>query len=119
MRARIDRRHRAWAAGTPLPQTMGAQLAPVRAASHNRQKDSIMAIDAHEGGHRPEPGLGLALLTVLVMVLTTAVLSGLIYLLMLGVAATSSGQQSSPVEQPAVSTPATPPASTPIAPATK
>ena len=79
-----------------------------------------MAIDAHEGGHRPEPGLGLALLTVLVMVLTTAILSGLIYLLMLGVAATSSGQHSSPVaEQPAIAAPAAAPPSTPISPETK
>jgi hypothetical protein len=75
-----------------------------------------MAIDVHDGGHRPEPGLGLALLTVLVMVLTTAVLSGLIYLLMLGVAATSAGQQSTRgAEQPAIAAPA----ATPISPPTK
>jgi hypothetical protein len=68
-----------------------------------------MAIDVHDGAHRPEPGLGLALLAVLVMVLTTAVLSGLIYLLMLGVTATSSGQQSSTgAEQPAIAAPASP-----------
>jgi len=79
-----------------------------------------MAIDVHEGGHRPEPGLGLALLTVLVMVLTTAVLSGLIYLLMLGVSATSAGQQSTRgADQPAITTPASTPAATPISPPTK
>ena len=78
-----------------------------------------MAIDAHDAGHRPEPGLGLALLTVLVMVLTIAVLSGLIYVLMLAVAATSSGQQSPVAEQPALTAPAARPASTPISPPTK
>ena len=68
-----------------------------------------MAIDVHEGGNRPEPGLGLALLTVLVMVLTTAVLSGLIYVLMLAVAATSSGRHDRATsEQPAVVSPAKP-----------
>ena len=38
-----------------------------------------------EEGHRMEPGLGLALLTVLVMLLVTAVLAGLIYLLMVAI----------------------------------
>ena len=68
-----------------------------------------MATDAHDGAHRAEPGLGLALIAVLVMVVTTAILAGLIYLLMLAVAATSSGQLSSPVEQPAISAPAASP----------
>lgn len=36
-------------------------------------------------GHRMEPGLGLALLTVLVMLLVTAILAGLIYLLMIAI----------------------------------
>ena len=71
-----------------------------------------MAIDVHEGGNRPEPGLALALLTVLVMVLTTAVLYGLIYVLMLGVAATSAGSSAREAprtsEQPGVVSPATP-----------
>ena len=80
-----------------------------------------MAIDVDEGGHRPEPGLGLALLTVLGMVLTTGVLAALIYLLMLGVAATSSGKLESntapaaPVAQPSQQ----PPASSPILPPPK
>jgi hypothetical protein len=73
-------------------------------------KDTIMALEAHDVGNRPEPGLGLALLTVLVMVLTTAVLSGLIYVLMLGVAATSAGSRTAPttVQQPAAVSPASP-----------
>lgn len=40
-----------------------------------------MAIDMEEGGHRPEPGLGLALLTVLTMILCTGLLAFLIYAL--------------------------------------
>jgi hypothetical protein len=68
-----------------------------------------MATDVHEGGTRPEPGLGLALLAVLVMVMTTAVLSGLIYVLMLAVTATSAGQQARPpAEQPAAVSPVSP-----------
>lgn len=69
-----------------------------------------MAIDVHEGGNRPEPGLGLALLAVLVMVLTTAVLSALIYVLMLAVSATSAGSRQAPAafDAPAVVSPATP-----------
>jgi hypothetical protein len=80
-----------------------------------------MAIDVDEGGARPEPGLGLALLTVLAMLLTTAVLALLIYLLMLGVTATSSGKQpQGPTEPIPVSAPSQqPPASTPILPAPK
>lgn len=72
-----------------------------------------MAIEADDTGHRPEPGLARALLTVLTMVLTTAVLFGLIYLLMLGVAATSRGgpgTESSPspvAEQPRAAQPQT------------
>ena len=58
-----------------------------------------MATDAHEGT-RVEPGLGLALLTVLIMVGTTAVLAGLIYALMLGVAATSAGRDDAPAVPP-------------------
>jgi hypothetical protein len=68
----------------------------------------MMAVDVHEGGNRPEPGLGLALLAVAVMVLTTAVLAALIYVLMLAVTATSSGRQAPPaVDQPAAVSPAT------------
>ena len=71
-----------------------------------------MATDVHEGGSRREPGLGLALLTILVMVLTTVVLYGLIYLLMLGVAATSAGSSAREAprtsEQPGVVSPAAP-----------
>jgi len=48
-----------------------------------------MAIQADDGGQRPEPGLARALLSVFTMVLTTAILFVLIYLLMLGVSATS------------------------------
>lgn len=47
-----------------------------------------------EGGHRPEPGLGLALLTVLTMILWTGLLAFLIYALMTAVAATSSEKAS-------------------------
>lgn len=67
-----------------------------------------MATDVDDGGHRSEPGLGLALLAVLVMVLTTAVLAGLIYVLMLGVSATSTGAPQQGGSSPAVVSPATP-----------
>ena len=40
---------------------------------------------AGDEGHRMEPGLGLALLTVLVMLLVTGILAGLIYLLMVAI----------------------------------
>jgi hypothetical protein len=92
-----------------------------------------MAIEADDGLHQ-EPGLARALLTVLTMVVTTAVLFVLIYLLMLGVAATSQGRpatdaspapvggepraaqpaaQSQPIAQPAVpSQPIAPPPQT-------
>ena len=51
-----------------------------------------MATQAEDAGHRPAPGLARALLAVLTMVVTTGVLSGLIYVLMLGIAATSQGR---------------------------
>ena len=50
-----------------------------------------MANEFDEGGNRPEPGLGLALLTVLGMILTMGVLSLLIWALMVGVTATTGG----------------------------
>lgn len=56
-----------------------------------------------EEGHRMEPGLGLALLTVLVMLLVTAVLAGLIYLLMIAI---------SPIDQ---RTPRSRPSESPVA----
>ena len=58
-----------------------------------------MAIEADDGLH-PEPGLARALLTVLTMVVTTAVLFALIYLLMLGVAATSQGRPDDAIQYP-------------------
>lgn len=51
-----------------------------------------MAIDVDDSGNRPEPGMALALLAVLAMILTIAVLSALIWALMVGVAATSTGK---------------------------
>jgi hypothetical protein len=48
-----------------------------------------MATNVDEG-NRPEPGMGLALLSVLVIILTMALLSGLIWALMVGITATSS-----------------------------
>jgi hypothetical protein len=51
-----------------------------------------MATNVDESGHRPEPGLGLALLTVLGMILTIGVLSLLIWGLMIAVAATTAGR---------------------------
>jgi hypothetical protein len=99
--------------------SMGSELAACAEVCRKTHEDRIMAIGVDEGGHRPEPGLGLALLTVLGMVLTTAVLAGLIYLLMLGVTATSSGKPTSnaapvtpvaqPSQQPAASSPILPP----------
>lgn len=63
-----------------------------------------MAIDMEEGGHRPEPGLGMALMTVLTMIVCTAVLAFLIYVLMTAVAATSSDKASAlePMRSPAL-----------------
>jgi Na+-transporting methylmalonyl-CoA/oxaloacetate decarboxylase gamma subunit len=49
-----------------------------------------MEVDDRE--HHPEPGLGLALLTVLGMILTIGVLSLLIWALMIAVAATTAGR---------------------------
>jgi hypothetical protein len=69
---------------------MGARLAHRVCAKIDETRND-MAIEADDG-LRPEPGLGRALLTVLTMVVTTAVLFALIYLLMLGVAATSQGR---------------------------
>jgi hypothetical protein len=101
----------------PAPTT-GPQLAgPREDPTYSNEKDNDMATDVHEGGTRPEPGLALALLAVLVMVVTTFVLAGLIYVLMLGVSATSAGRQALPgTQQPAAVSPAPQPA-TPISPA--
>ena len=98
------------------PGVAGPQLARPREEHVQERKDECMAVDVHEGENRREPGLALALLTVLVMVLTTFVLAGLIYVLMLGVSATSAGRQPlSGTPQPAAVSPATQPA-TPISP---
>ena len=51
-----------------------------------------MATEVEEHDVRSEPGIGLALLTVLGMILTIGVLSVLIWALMLGVAATTAGR---------------------------
>jgi hypothetical protein len=51
-----------------------------------------MAIEVDDREHRPEPGLGVALLTVLGIILTIGVLSLLIWALMVGVAATTAGR---------------------------
>jgi hypothetical protein len=59
-------------------------------AIHN--KGNTMATNFDEGGRKPEPGLGLALLTVLGMMLTIGVLSLLIWGLMIAVAATTAGR---------------------------
>jgi hypothetical protein len=45
-----------------------------------------------DSGNRREPGMALALLAVLAMILTMAVLSALIWALMVGVAATSTSK---------------------------
>ena len=51
-----------------------------------------MANELDDREERPEPGIGLALLTVLGMILTIGVLSLLIWALMIGVAATTAGR---------------------------
>ena len=61
-----------------------------------------MAHDADDADRR-EPGLGLALLTVLGMIVTIGILSVLIWLLMIGVTATTQGRgQPGAVTQPSV-----------------
>jgi hypothetical protein len=56
-----------------------------------------------DSGNRPEPGIALALLAVLAMILTMAVLSALIWALMVGVAATSTSK-GNPAAAPAAET---------------
>jgi Na+-transporting methylmalonyl-CoA/oxaloacetate decarboxylase gamma subunit len=51
-----------------------------------------MAIQVDDREHHPEPGMGIAMLTVLAMILTIAVLSLLIWAMMIGVAATTAGR---------------------------
>ena len=51
-----------------------------------------MAIEVDDRDHRSEPGMGVALITVLGMILTIAVLSVLIWVLMIGVTATTAGR---------------------------
>jgi hypothetical protein len=52
----------------------------------------MASINVDESGHRPEPGMGLALLAVFAMIMTMAVLSALVWALMVGVAATSTSK---------------------------
>lgn len=59
-----------------------------------------MATEVDDREHVKEPGIGLALLTVLGMILTIAVLSLLIWALMIGVAATTAGRQPQTTSQP-------------------
>ena len=61
----------------------------------------MASINVDENGNRPEPGMALALLTVFAMIMTMAVLSALIWALMVGVAATSSSK-GDPSASPAV-----------------
>ena len=51
-----------------------------------------MAIEVDEGGNRREPGMGAALITTGAMILVIAVLSVLIWVLMVAVAATTGGR---------------------------
>jgi hypothetical protein len=67
-------------------------LAVARDSSVTHNKGNIMAIDVDDDGNRREPGIGLALLTVLGMILTIGVLSLLIWGLMIAVAATTAGR---------------------------
>ena len=69
-----------------------------------------------EEEHRTEPGVGLALLAVLVMLLVTAILSGLIYVLMIAISPIDQRQPRSAtkVEVPAGQT--TAPVTVPIPP---
>jgi hypothetical protein len=81
-----------------------------------------MATQVDDRDVRTEPGMGLALLTVLGMILTIAVLSGLIWAIMLGVVATTAGRSDQTAGQPAPlmdhkAQPANPPASPPSTPA--
>ena len=81
----------------------------------SQKADALIA----EQEHRAEPGLGLALLTVLVMLLVTAVLGGLIYILMIAISPIDQRTpRSARTETPAVQQPAPGiPAAEPTAPA--
>ena len=61
-----------------------------------------MATEVEDRDIRPEPGLGVALLTTLGIILTVAVLAVLVWVLMIGVASTTAGRNeaAAPAQRP-------------------